>query len=107
MKELDEAIKNKAFGVLDISKSIRVNRQVVYLKDVLDVFADFQKNHVIKSRKQLEEFLTFLYSQVPLFCTQGKNELDCMKSNSPCKRKHRKECPVYLRIMKAKELFEG
>jgi len=49
MKELSEAIKNKAFGVFDVSKSIPVNRKVVYLKDVLAVFADFQKNHARKT----------------------------------------------------------
>lgn len=38
---LREQLKRKAFGICDISKSIRVNRRVVYLKDVEKILAPF------------------------------------------------------------------
>lgn len=73
-----------------------------------NVYCDFKEVLKILSveHEKLQDFLAFLYSQAPLFCTHGKNELDCMKSTSPCKRKHRKECPVYLRIEKFVLLFD-
>lgn len=58
MSGLKQQIEKKAFGSLDISKSIRVNRKVVYLKDVLGLLADynvFPKGKESVSWKQLEE----------------------------------------------------
>jgi len=88
-----------------LEKAIKSQRPFIDLVGVIDAFYALKKQTVVVSRKQLEEFLTFLYSQVPLFCTHGQNELDCMKPNSPCKRRHQKECPVYLRIMNFQELL--
>lgn len=40
---LRQKIKSMDFGVLDVSKSIRVNRRVVYLKDVLALLDEQEK----------------------------------------------------------------
>jgi len=63
MKELLEAIKNKAVTFHDMIKSysrsweqvkvVKENKKWVKVSDVLAVVADFQKNHVIVSRKQI------------------------------------------------------
>jgi len=88
-----------------------INRQLkfhgIFRSDTAIIIDPKQDKFVVVPRSEAKQFLTFLYSQAPLFCTHGKNELDCMKPNSPCKRRHQSECPIYLRITKFQELLEG
>lgn len=102
--DFEKAFKNR------VKFEIRPEAKTVSM-EVLHIVTSYEKSfgkveaEFTALKKQLQEFLTFLYSQAPLFCTHGQNELDCMKSNSPCKRKHQKDCPVYLRINKSQELL--
>jgi hypothetical protein len=62
---------------------------------------------LVELKQKIQQFRVYLYSKAPLFCTHGKLELDCMKTNSPCKRRHQKECSVFQTIKKFEELLKG